>query len=124
MHSQVWPVIHSRLTKRGLKSISGEEALRLQKRGATILDVYVLLLPCLPCSVKTITHKHARRRPAYQYEKERIAGAASVPMFRPVAGSDNWSRLKKVVMGSLAMAATGDNSLFFSTRKPCWKLSW
>ena len=28
-------------------------------------------------------------------------------MFRPVAGKDNWSRVKKIVMGSLAMAATG-----------------
>ena len=69
---QVWPVMHSRLTKRGLKSITGEEvrvlvlaplgdvhrsmpltrkpataqALRLQKKGATILDVYASLPSC------------------------------------------------------------------------------
>lgn len=49
----------------------------------------------------------ACRRPQYQYDKEHIEGAVSIPMFRPVAGTDGWSRLKKVVMGSLAMAATG-----------------
>ena len=51
------------------------------------------------------------RRPAYQSEKERIEGAVCIPMFRPVAGTDGWNRLKKVVMGSLAMAATGDAPL-------------
>ncbi|CAL8469212.1 g8753 [Coccomyxa elongata] len=80
----VWPVIHSKLVKRGLKSITPEEAFKLQQKGATMLDM----------------------RPEYQYNIEHIEGAVNVPMFRKVAGSSAWDRLKRVAMGALAMTAT------------------
>ena len=56
---------------------------------------YSNMLP-LPC-----------RRPAYQYEAERIEGAVNIPTFRPVAGRGKWDVIKKIAMGALAMKATG-----------------
>lgn len=50
---QVWPVMHAKLTKRGLKSIPGEEAMKLQKRGATIIDVCVTKLSTCTSSITT-----------------------------------------------------------------------
>ncbi|KAK9845919.1 hypothetical protein WJX81_005977 [Elliptochloris bilobata] len=81
----VWPVIHAKLTRRRLKSVPPGEAERLMAKGATMLDV----------------------RPAYQFERERVAGAVNVPMFRKVAGNGPWDNAKKVVMRfGLAMEAT------------------
>ena len=56
------------------------------------------------------------RRPAYQYEAERIEGAVNIPTFRPVAGKGKWDVLKKIAMGALAMKATGQSprSLFIA----------
>ena len=50
-----------------------------------------------------------RRRPAYQYEAERIEGAVNISTFRPVAGKGKWDVLKKIAMGALAMKATGQS---------------
>ena len=47
------------------------------------------------------------RRPAYQYEAERIEGAVNISTFRPVAGKGKWDVIKKIAMGALAMKATG-----------------
>ncbi|CAL5229841.1 g13249 [Coccomyxa viridis] len=86
----VWPVIHSKLVKRGLKSVPAEEAYRMQQKGATILDI----------------------RPAYQYEAERIEGAVNISTFRPVAGKGKWDVIKKIAMGALAMKATESDPEF------------
>ena len=51
------------------------------------------------------------RRPEYQYEMECIEGAVNVPMFRKVAGSSPWDRIKRIAMGALAMTATGGQLL-------------
>lgn len=59
----------------------------------------------------------ACRRPAYQFEAERIEGAVNIPTFRPVAGKGKWDILKKVAMGALAMKATGQRCIF--SRPPC-----
>ena len=62
------------------------QAEKLAAKGTTVLDV----------------------RPAYQYERERVAGAVNVPMFRKVAGTGPWDNAKKLVMRfGLAMEATG-----------------
>ena len=52
------------------------------------------------------------RRPEYQYEMECIEGAVNVPMFRKVAGSSPWDRIKRIAMGALAMTATGEQLVF------------
>ena len=68
------------------EQVSIAQAEKLVAKGATLLDV----------------------RPTYQFERERVAGAVNVPMFRKVAGSGPWDNAKKLVMRfGLAMEATG-----------------
>ena len=68
------------------EQVGAAQAEKLVAKGATLLDV----------------------RPTYQFERERVAGAVSVPMFRKVAGSGPWDNAKKLVMRfGLAMEATG-----------------
>ena len=116
----------------------GMQAYQLQQKGATILDMCAHILTPLP-TVLRFPHEgnftgHAAktyhptgvdtaicflcpcRRPAYQYEAERIEGAVNIPTFRPVAGRGKWDVIKKIAMGALAMRATG------ALHSGCWGL--
>ena len=62
------------------------QALKLQQDGAIIVD------PRVP----------------WDFEKQRIEGAVSVPLFRGVAGKSGWDTAKRFVMAvGFAMRATG-----------------
>jgi rhodanese-related sulfurtransferase len=88
----VWPVVHARLTQRGLKSLPPSAALDLQARGKAVI---------VDC------------RPAYQWERERVAGSVNVPLYRPVEGRGAWDTVKRAVMAvGLAMTATERNPDF------------
>ena len=89
----VWPVMHTYLTTKKLKTINQEAALAAMKKGATLVDV----------------------RLAIDYEKEHAAGAVSVPLFRITAGNENWDKIKRVVMAGLNMKATERNPNFVKT---------
>ncbi|KAL4458437.1 hypothetical protein ABPG75_013302 [Micractinium tetrahymenae] len=80
----VWPVMWDYLNSKGLKQVEEEEALAMVNKGAVVVDV----------------------RLASDYKNEHIAGAISVPMFRETAGNEGWDKVKRFVMGSLAMKAT------------------
>ncbi|KAG2482004.1 hypothetical protein HYH03_019042 [Edaphochlamys debaryana] len=87
----VWPVMHTTLVTKGLKSVTPEEAQQLQKQGWTIVDV----------------------RLASEYEKEHAEGAVSVPAFRFTAGTSAADTFKKVAMAiGFAMRATERNPEF------------
>lgn len=61
----------------------------------------------LPCSV------HCTQRQSRQGIPWRHAGAVSVPLYRPVAGTGIWDNIKKVVMTvGFAMTATERNPDF------------
>lgn len=80
----VWPVMWDYLNRKGLKQVEEEAAVALVKKGALIVDV----------------------RLAGDFQSEHIVGAVSVPMFRRTAGNGGWDKVKRFVMGSLAMTAT------------------
>lgn len=81
----VWPVMHTYLTKKKLKSINKDQALAMMGKGAILLDV----------------------RLAIDFESEHAKGAENVPLFRITAGNSNWDKVKRVVMAGLNMRATG-----------------
>lgn len=80
----VWPVMHTYLTQKKLKSCSIDEARVLMDKGAVLLDV----------------------RLAVDYENQHAQGAKNVPLFRITAGNSQWDTIKKVVMAGLNMKAT------------------
>lgn len=86
----LWPMVHSELKDRKLKSLSNEEALKRQKRGAVIVDV----------------------REERQFNAQHIEGAVNVPLFRPVMGNSPFDIAKKLAMAAFAMQATERNPAF------------
>ncbi|PSC68348.1 rhodanese-like domain-containing chloroplastic [Micractinium conductrix] len=80
----VWPVMWEYLNSKKLKQVDEDQALALIKRGAVVVDV----------------------RLADDFRQQHIEGAISVPMFRLTAGNEKWDKVKRFVMGSLAMKAT------------------
>lgn len=88
----VWPVIHAYLTDKKVKSLTCEEAYKLQeKRGAIIMD----------CRV------------AWDYERQKVEGAVNVPLWRGVAGKTPWDTVKRAIMAvGFAMKATERNPEF------------
>ena len=80
----VWPVMHTYLSRKKLKTINQEQALSMVSKGAILLDV----------------------RLAMDFEKEHAEGALNVPLFRITAGNSNWDNIKRVVMAGLNMRAT------------------
>lgn len=42
------------------------------------------------------------------FEREAAEGAISIPMYRPVEGEGQWDKVKRFVMSSFAMTATGE----------------
>jgi rhodanese-related sulfurtransferase len=86
----VWPVMHTYLTSKKLKSVDQDTALALMKKGAYLIDV----------------------RLGMDFEKEHVAGATSVPLFRITAGNEQWDKIKRVVMAGLNMRATERDPAF------------
>lgn len=81
----VWPICHTYLTSKGLKSVDPEQAAELQKKGWQVVDV----------------------RLGEDYEKMHAVGAVSLPMYRYVQGTGFWDNVKKGVMAiGFAMRAT------------------
>lgn len=80
----VWPVCWAYLVSKKLKSIDEEEALKLMKKGAVLIDVRL---------AKAYTAQHAK-------------GAISVPMYQITPGNATMDKVKRFVMASLAMDAT------------------
>jgi rhodanese-related sulfurtransferase len=81
----VWPVMHTYLTQKKLKSCTIEQAQADSKKRNTILmDV----------------------RLAVDFEKQHAQGAQNVPLFRITAGDSKWDNIKRVVMAGLNMKAT------------------
>lgn len=80
----VWPVVHTTLTMKGLKSVSPKEALKMQSQGWTIVDVRI----------------------EGDFDKSHAQGAVNVPFFRFVQGNEFWDNVKKFAMASFAMKAT------------------
>ena len=80
----VWPIMHTFLTSKKLKSVNQDETLALMKKGAILIDV----------------------RLGEDFEKEHAKGAISVPLFRITAGDETWDKIKRVVMAGLAMRPT------------------
>jgi rhodanese-related sulfurtransferase len=89
----VWPVMHTYLTGKKLKTIDQDSALALMKKGAYLVDV----------------------RLGMDYEKEHAVGAVSVPLFRITAGNERWDKIKRVVMAGLNMRATERDPAFIDT---------
>jgi len=86
----LWPVVHSELTDYGLKSITPDEVIALQKKGAILIDV--------------------REEP--QYNNIHAAGALSFPLFIPVQGNSVFDNTKRLAMALFAMEATERNPDF------------
>ncbi len=86
----VWPVMHTYLTGKKLKTVDQDTALSLMKKGAYLVDV----------------------RLGMDYEKEHAVGSVSVPLFRITAGSEKWDKIKRVVMAGLNMRATERDPAF------------
>lgn len=80
----VWPVMHTYLTSKKLKSVDQDQALALMKKGAVLIDV----------------------RLGEDYVKEHADKSISVPLFRITAGDETWDKIKRVVMAGLAMRPT------------------
>jgi len=80
----VWPVMHTYLTQKKLKSCDIDQARALMSKGAVLLDV----------------------RLAMDYENQHALGAENVPLFRITAGNSQWDTIKRVVMAGLNMKAT------------------
>ena len=82
----LWPVVHTRLTEVGLKSVSPKKALEMMKGGlfgrkAVLLDIRV----------------------AKDYSRGRAAGSVSVPLFGPVRGTGMMDNIKRLAMAGFAM---------------------
>ena len=86
----VWPVMHTYLTGKKLKTVDQDTALALMKKGAYLIDV----------------------RLGIDFENEHAAGAVNVPLFRITAGNEQWDKIKRVVMAGLAMRATERDPAF------------
>lgn len=81
----VWPIMHTQLVSKGLRSVTPEEAQELQGQGWTIVDV----------------------RLAGDFDKVHAAGAISLPLYRYVEGTSFWDNVKKAAMAvGFAMRAT------------------
>lgn len=86
----LWPIMHSELMDYNLKSITPDEVMKLQKKGAVLVDV--------------------REEP--QYNGVHAAGAKSCPLFVPVQGRALYDNLKRLAMAAFAMQATERNRNF------------
>lgn len=80
----VWPVMHTYLTNKKLKSCNQDQALAQMSKGAILLDV----------------------RLSSDFEYQHADGAVNVPLFRITAGNSSWDNIKRVVMAGLNMKAT------------------
>jgi rhodanese-related sulfurtransferase len=80
----IWPVVHTLLTEKRLKSVTPSEALKMQSQGWTLVDVRI----------------------AGDYDALHAAGAINIPLFRFVQGNSFWDNVKKFAMASFAMKAT------------------
>lgn len=134
---QVWPVIHAYLTKKKVKSIDCEEVGYLAPCPPSISPSrdQSIKICCKSASERCIaptpelafqTREKDRNasmqayrlqqegavfvdpRVPWDFEKQRIQGAVSVPLFRGVAGKSAWDSAKRLVMAvGFAMKATG-----------------
>eukprot|EP00197_Chlamydomonas_leiostraca_P009640 CAMPEP_0202865800 /NCGR_PEP_ID=MMETSP1391-20130828/6358_1 /ASSEMBLY_ACC=CAM_ASM_000867 /TAXON_ID=1034604 /ORGANISM="Chlamydomonas leiostraca, Strain SAG 11-49" /LENGTH=262 /DNA_ID=CAMNT_0049545677 /DNA_START=1 /DNA_END=789 /DNA_ORIENTATION=- len=80
----IWPVVHTLLTEKGLRSVKPAEALKMQKQGWTIVDVRI----------------------EGDFEGQHCEGAVNVPLYRFVQGTALWDNIKKIAMAGFAMKAT------------------
>jgi rhodanese-related sulfurtransferase len=131
----VWPVMHTFLTRKKLKSVTQDEvsARRRRRRRAARARRHPLLrpvstgLPPTPASAAAATLLSPASssssapqalalvsrgaalldvRLAVDFEKEHAAGAVNAPLFRITAGNNTWDKIKRVVMAGLVMRAT------------------
>jgi len=87
----VWPVVHTFLTEKKLKSMpAAEVAKEVQSGKAVLVDI----------------------RDPVNFAKEHAEGSINVPLFRQVQGNSPFDIAKKVVMAGFAMAATERNPNF------------
>ncbi|DBA86175.1 hypothetical protein WJX77_006978 [Trebouxia sp. C0004] len=87
----VWPAVHNYLQKKKLKTISPEEAYKMQQKNKAILvDV----------------------REAKYYKKGHASGCLNVGLFRSVEGRTPLDNLKRLAMAGFAMEATERNPNF------------
>lgn len=86
----IWPVVHAELTEAGVKSVTAEEAAKLQSQGWVIIDVRV----------------------EGDFASQHCEGAVNIPLFRFVQGNELWDQIKKVAMAGFAMKATERDPTF------------
>lgn len=87
----VWPAVHNYLQRKKLKTISPEEAYKMQQKNkAVLVDV----------------------REANNYNKAHAAGCVNVGLFRSVEGRTPLDNLKRLAMAGFAMEATERNPNF------------